>query len=243
MEMALSHDFEKGSDGEGVWRVFNAIAPRYDLLNRLLSFGCDRGWRRALVEAVLACPHGRVLDLATGTGDVLVDLLDKGRDETFAVGMDMAEGMLALARPKLTGRGCAGLVRGNAALLACGEGTVDAVTIAFGLRNVRDVDGALREMARVLRPGGRLFVLEFSLPDRPLIRAAYLFYFRHVLPLVGGLISGNRSAYRYLNASVEAFPYGEALCARMRGAGFGPISMRRFSFGVSTLYAAEKAKP
>lgn len=243
MEMTLSNNTDKGADGEGVWRLFNAIAPRYDLLNRLLSFGCDRGWRRALVQAVLGGPHGRVLDLATGTGDVLVDLLAASGDGLLVLGMDMAEGMLALAGPKLAGNGCAGLVRGNAAMLACADGAVDAVTIAFGLRNVRDVDGALREMARVLRPGGRLFVLEFSLPDQPLIRAAYLFYFRHVLPRVGGIISGTPEAYRYLNASVEAFPYGEALCARMGAAGFGPITMRRLSFGVSTLYTAEKAKP
>jgi demethylmenaquinone methyltransferase/2-methoxy-6-polyprenyl-1,4-benzoquinol methylase len=193
-----------------------------------------------MIDAVLASPHGRVLDLATGTGDVLAGLTQRCGDDTFAVGMDMADGMLALAVPKLVGAGRAALVRANAAVLPCGDGTFDAITIAFGIRNVRDMDGAFREMFRVIRPGGRLFVLEFSLPERPPMRAAYLFYFRHVLPLVGGIISGNRGAYRYLNTSVEAFPHGEALCVRMRDAGFDRVDMRRLLFGVSTVYTAEK---
>jgi len=147
--------------------------------------------------------------------------------------------MLAIGRQKILGQNLGEqlrMVRGDAMCIAFDDARFDAVTIAFGIRNVLDVPEALREMRRVLAPGGRALVLEFSLPRNALLRAGYLFYFRHVLPRVGALISGDSYAYRYLNATVETFPFGEAFCALMRDAGFGEVKAHTLTFGIATIY-------
>lgn len=220
--------------------MFDRIAPRYDLLNRLLSFRRDVAWRKALVLALPAGDRLRVLDLATGTADVLISLgaaRDKIRRGT---GLDKSAGMIARARPKIAGASAPlDLVRGDACGLGFRDASFDAVTIAFGIRNVPDVPAALREMRRVLRPGGRALILEFSLPANALIRNGYLVYFRHVLPRVGGIVSGDAQAYRYLNESVESFPYGEAFLTLMREAGLRDTKAMPLSFGIATLYAGD----
>lgn len=225
-----------GPEREQVEAMFDRIARRYDLLNRLLSLGRDVAWRKALVRAVPEGRPVRVLDLATGTGDVLRAVM-RARGGMGA-GVDVSQGMLMYARGKLPQ---AGLVRGDATRLALADASFGAVTIAFGIRNVSDVDAALREMHRVLAPDGRALILEFSLPANRLFRALYLTYFRHVLPRLGAWISGDAEAYRYLNQSVEGFPHGRAFCALMERAGFVDVRAHPLTFGIATLYEGRKA--
>ncbi len=224
---------EQGPSRHQVWRMFDRIAHRYDLLNRLLSFGRDVAWRKLLVGRLPECASLRVLDLATGTGDVLLAIHRQTGRVALGVGADMSWGMLQHGAPKIARCGSAGelhLIRADATGLGVAPESFDAVTIAFGIRNLENLDAGFGEMYRVLRPGGRALILEFSLPRNLTFRALYLFYFRHVLPRVGGLISGDHQAYRYLNQTVETFPYGEAFCARMGAAGFENIVAHPLTF-------------
>jgi len=226
-----------------VWAMFDRIAPRYDLLNRLLSLGQDVRWRRSLARHLPPGDGLRLLDLATGTADQILMLLDRTSAIREAVGLDMAEAMLEQGRRKLNRRGLSGLVRlqqGDAAHLPFGDGGFDVITMSFGIRNVSDVSGALREMRRVLKPGGRALILEFSLPAWKPARALYLGYFRNVLPRIGGWISGDRQAYRYLNRTVESFPYGEEFLTLMRRAGFTGLRLHPLTFGIATIYQGER---
>lgn len=229
----------EGPDRARASEMFDRIAPRYDCLNRLLSLRRDVAWRKCMARHI---PDGgalRLLDLATGTADVLLSLCAREPRVAAAVGVDVSAGMLARGRLKIArarpAAQCA-LVRGDATRLGLRNGWFDVATIAFGIRNVTDVAGALREMHRVLRPGGRALVLEFSLPAHRLVRGVYLLYFRHVLPRIGGLISGDLQAYRYLNETVETFPYGPAFCALMTDAGFREVRAIPLTFGIATLY-------
>ena len=223
--------------------MFDSIAPRYDLLNRLLSFRRDIAWRRRLAKLVAQHPCHCVLDLATGTGDVLMALAKK-RAVQMAVGIDLAPEMLARAREKLA-KGRAphtfAAIQANAAITSFRDASFDAATIAFGIRNMADAPGALREFHRVLKPGGRLFVLEFSLPTNPLVRALYLAYFRYAVPAIGGWIARNRAAYAYLNRSVESFPYGTNFCALLSAAGFIDVNFVPLTFGVAAIYQGVKS--
>jgi demethylmenaquinone methyltransferase/2-methoxy-6-polyprenyl-1,4-benzoquinol methylase len=228
---------------QDVWRMFDRIAPRYDLLNRLLSGRQDVSWRRKLARLLPERDKMSVLDLATGTGDVLVEIWRAGRGVARGIGMDMSGGMLAIGHDKLAQHGLSSsyqMVRGDAGRIAAADNSFDAVTIAFGIRNVIDVPEALKEMRRVLNPGGRVLILEFSLPSNAFFRAGYLFYFRHVLPRIGGAISGDSYAYRYLNQTVETFPYGEAFLALMREAGFRDVRSRSLTFGIASIYQGDK---
>lgn len=223
--------------------MFDRIAPRYDLLNRLLSFGIDQWWRHraiaALREALADRPPDRLLDVATGTADLALQAA-----ETFGGaevrGIDIAEEMLRLGRRKVRRREVehrVHLERGDAAALPYGDATFDGLLVAFGVRNFEDLDAGLGEMYRVLRPQGVLVVLEFSRPRVPVFRQLYAFYSRHILPRIGRLISGDASAYRYLPASVEAFPDGPAFLRRMQQAGFHTVCWRPlFPLGIASLY-------
>ncbi|MBI5091172.1 MAG: bifunctional demethylmenaquinone methyltransferase/2-methoxy-6-polyprenyl-1,4-benzoquinol methylase UbiE [Candidatus Hydrogenedentes bacterium] len=226
-----------------VWRMFDRIAGRYDFLNRSLSLRQDVMWRRRLAQSLPAGTGLSVLDLATGTGDVLLQLCQDRGKVAHGVGVDMAANMLAIGKAKIRDRkldGVLAITRGDASQLAVRDAGFDAVTIAFGIRNVIDPAVVLREMRRALKDGGRALVLEFSLPSNALVRAAYLFYFRHVLPRIGALISGDAHAYRYLNTTVESFPYGQAFCDLMVTAGFANVKRIPLTLGIATLYTGDK---
>lgn len=233
---------DSGSKKEQVRTMFDGIAARYDLLNHVLSMDVDRLWRRRAVRQVAAVAPRRILDVATGTGDLAIALA-RALPNARITGVDLSEGMLAAARGKVAARGLDGrieLVQGDAERLAWADGTFDAVTVAFGVRNFGDLEAGLRELARVLRPGGRLVVLEFSRPRNPLFRALYEGYSRHVLPRIGGLVSRDRRAYEYLPASVGAFPPPAEFLAMLREAGLRDGVARSQSFGIAQIYTASR---
>lgn len=225
-----------------VWKMFDRIAGRYDLLNHLLSGNRDKAWRKKMAALLPARDSLHVLDLATGTADQLLALYDSGRVES-GTGIDMAEKMLAIGRDKIEARFLSDVLRlgsGNAEQIPFEADKFDAVSISFGIRNMTDVPATLAEMRRVLKAGGRALILEFSLPSSAFMRSLYLFYFRHILPRLGAIISGDRGAYRYLNETVETFPYGEAFCRLMTEAGFRNVAANRLTFGIATIYQGDK---
>lgn len=227
---------------EPSWKLFDRIAHRYDPLNRLLSFGTDQSWRKKLVQYL---PDGPIhlLDMATGTGDQLL-MLASLRSDLTGVGIDPSREMLAIAPAKAEKAGLQrrlSFLHGAAESIPFPDGSFDAVTISFGIRNVVDLRGSLREMTRVLRSNGRLIILEFSLPSNPMLRFGYLLYFRHILPRLGGLISGDPTAYRYLNKTVESFPYGDSFAAILREIGLEKVTTTPLTFGVATIYCGVKS--
>jgi demethylmenaquinone methyltransferase/2-methoxy-6-polyprenyl-1,4-benzoquinol methylase len=223
--------------------MFDAIAPRYDLLNHTLSAGMDRGWRNAAVEALGLQPGSRVLDLCTGTGDLAIAMVRR-TSGARVVGVDFAGRMLALAREKVRAaklEDVIHLVRGDATSVPLATESCDAVTIGFGIRNVAEPDRALREIARVLRPGGRLAILEFGEPVIPGIRTLYGWYFKYLLPAVGRLVSRHDSAYSYLPASVRSFPPPDEFARSIAAADFSRVSPVPLTSGIVYLYIAERA--
>ncbi|MEW5993415.1 MAG: bifunctional demethylmenaquinone methyltransferase/2-methoxy-6-polyprenyl-1,4-benzoquinol methylase UbiE [Candidatus Zixiibacteriota bacterium] len=227
-----------------VWRMFDRIAPRYDLLNRLLSFRRDVAWRNRLCRHLPSGEHLSVLDLSTGTGDVLISLLTKSRRVSSAVGVDMSPVMLRLAADKVAQRGLARrvtLLRADVRSLPFEDNSFDVVTIAFGIRNMPDVPAALQEMRRVLVRGGKVLILEFSLPRHPIVRRLYPFHLKGILPRVGAAVSGDGYAYRYLNETVQTFPCGEMFEQLMSQAGFAAVASTELTFGVASIYEGVKA--
>ena len=222
--------------------LFDAIAPRYDLLNRVLSAGLDRRWRDRAVDALGLPPGARVLDLCTGTADLAVATVRKVSGASV-IGVDFAGAMLRLGLVKTTELGLnrsIRLVRGDATRIPVGSATCDAATIAFGIRNVSEPERALAEIARVLRPRGRLAILEFGQPAIPGIRSLYSWYFRYVLPAVGRLVSKHNSAYSYLPASVGTFPPPQEFAGIIARQGFSNVRAVPLTFGIVYLYIAEK---
>jgi len=223
--------------------MFDRIAHRYDLLNRLLSMGQDVIWRKRMARYFPKTEKPHVLDLATGTADQLIFLHARNAEIASGVGIDMAEEMLKIGRQKLLDRKLHeifSLQTGDATNIPFDQDSFDAVTISFGIRNVGNVEKSLEEMYRVLKPGGRALLLEFSLPGNSLLRKFYLLYFRHVLPRIGALISGDGHAYSYLNSTVESFPYGKEFCDLLSSAGFKNIHAYPLTFGIATIYQADK---
>jgi len=223
--------------------MFDRIARRYDLLNHLLSCGIDRRWRARVAGLLPSGENLHVLDLAAGTGDQLIALSGTGR-VAQGVGLDLADHMLTVGRGKIRKRNLAStlsLQNGDAENLPFASDTFHAVSIAFGIRNMSDVHRTLSGMLRVLKPSGRALILEFSLPTRQAVRAAYLFYLRHLLPRLGAAISGDASAYRYLNETIETFPYGEAFCRIMSAVGFTGVSCTPLTAGIASIYQGDKS--
>ena len=225
------------------WRMFDEISPKYDFLNQLLSFGLHHHWRRRLIEFLPQKEEITLLDVATGTADVVLTLCQHNSHIISAAGIDLADKMLSIGRKKIMQNGLHTRVKlqhGDANKIPFNGNSFDVTTIAFGIRNVEDPTKALSEMARVLRPTGKALILEFSLPKNPVLRSLHLFYLRNIVPLVGGAISGNVQAYRYLNQTIEFFPYGEKFCQIMRQAGFKNAQAHELLLGVATIYVGEK---
>jgi len=226
-----------------VQRMFDGIAGRYDLLNHLLSGNLDRGWRRAAVRELPAREATLVLDLCGGTGDLSIALARAVPGRTV-VCCDFAHGMLSRARAKFQrkrlGERCL-VLEADGLRLPFPDDRFDAVTVAFGVRNFEDLDRGLREMLRVLRPGGRLVVLEFSTPRHPWLARLYDFYLSRVLPKLGDGISGRRGPYGYLAATIADFPDQPALASRIRGCGYAACEWRDLTGGIVALHTALKA--
>lgn len=229
---------------EYVKRIFSEIAPRYDLLNHVLSLNIDRRWRRKAIARleVERDQAGRYLDLCAGTMDVAVEISRLPGFRGLVVGADFAEPMLKAGAGKISGSGITP-VTADAVQLPIASGQLAGAIVAFGIRNVAGLDEALREALRILVPGGRFVVLEFSTPRIRILRALYRLYFHHVLPLIGRLISGHRTAYQYLPRSVANFPVEEELARRMEAAGFAKVTWTSLSFGVAAIHVAERPMP
>lgn len=224
-----------------VQRMFSDIAPRYDLLNRVLSLGIDRYWRRVALARLgwERVAGGIYLDLCAGTLDVAAALTARKGFAGQVIGADFAEAMLRGGRGKLAS-GRISPVVADALSLPVSADSLDGAIVAFGIRNVADLDACLGEVHRALRPGARFVILEFSTPRLALARAAYHAYFHHVLPRIGGLVSGHQTAYSYLPDSVRGFPEASVLAERMRGAGFGDVQWRSLTFGVAAVHVGTK---
>jgi demethylmenaquinone methyltransferase/2-methoxy-6-polyprenyl-1,4-benzoquinol methylase len=222
-----------------VQQMFSDIAPKYDLLNHLLSFNIDRSWRKVLLKrlaGVLAQPDARILDLCCGTGDVLLDLQSAAKSRVL--GADFCHPMLVTAGQKAAAKGFrAPLIEGDAMELPLADRSLDAISVAFGFRNLVNYQAALQEFRRVLKPGGTLAILEFSHPPGVLMRTAYGFYSGVVLPAVGSLISGSREAYTYLPESVSKFPKAEVLRDMISAAGFQESKFELLTGGIAALHS------
>jgi demethylmenaquinone methyltransferase/2-methoxy-6-polyprenyl-1,4-benzoquinol methylase len=222
--------------------MFGRIAGRYDLLNHLLSFNLDRRWRARTVErvaGVLERPGARVLDLCCGTGDVLLSL--EARRGSAVLGSDFCHPMLIEARRKISARGMQSpLFEADALALPLCADSLDLITVAFGFRNLANYHSGLTELARVLKPGGVLAILEFSQPSNPVFGALYGFFSTRVLPWVGGVVSGSREAYSYLPESIRRFPGAQELADQMRAAGFQSVEFEALTFGAVALHVGRK---
>ena len=223
--------------------MFDAIATRYDFLNHLLSVGIDRRWRRRAIRSLSLTGRERVLDVCTGTGDLAIAARTARPAAARVVGVDFAAAMLRVGRNKLRREqltDTVALVRGDATCIPAAGASVDAVTMAFGIRNVENPNAACQEIYRVLKRGGRLAILEFSIPTTPGLRAAYLWYFNHVLPRIGRLVSRHHAAYGYLPASVGAFPSPDEFVKVLRQSGFIDVSAIPLTMGIVFLYTARR---
>ena len=228
--------------------MFDAIAPRYDLLNHLLSAGIDRRWRKRMIASLQLTGRETLIDVCTGTADVALEArraaASGSRGAARVLGVDFAGAMLVLGLRKVRAAGedaRIALVRGDAMRIPAPDACADAATVAFGVRNVQSIEVACLELARVLRPAGRLAILEFSVPRIPGIGALYRWYFSRVLPLVGRCISGHTGAYSYLPASVGTFPPPGEFVTLLRHSGFGDVRAVPLTFGIVYLYTARKA--
>ncbi|MBQ3881297.1 MAG: bifunctional demethylmenaquinone methyltransferase/2-methoxy-6-polyprenyl-1,4-benzoquinol methylase UbiE [Bacteroidales bacterium] len=243
---------------EKIRSMFDSIAGDYDALNHLMSLDADKGWRRKAMKKVLEgtapSQNIRILDLACGTGDFSIaiakEMVSRAKKEGGPLsghvdGVDLSEGMLKVMEKKLEEEGLADLIsisQGDGEDLPYADCTFDRVTIAFGIRNFQDREKGLKEMLRVLAPGGKLVILELSLPDNALVRWAFNLYFLHLLPLIGGKISGDKSAYRYLPASVVGFPKKKEFMETMSSCGFHNVAHKAFTFGICRMYTGEKSR-
>lgn len=231
-----------GNKGRQVERMFDNIAHSYDLLNHCLSFGIDKYWRRSAIQSLAPYKPQHILDVATGTGDFAL-LATRMLKPQKMLGIDLSEGMLQVAREKVKRAALDNLItfkKEDCLNLSLPDDTFDAVTVAYGIRNFEDLDRGLQEMRRVLRPEGRLAIIELCAPAKFPMKQLFYFYSHIVMPAFGRLISKDGKAYTYLPATMEAFPQGEVMQRILEKAGYRDIRFKRFTFGLSTLYTAKK---
>jgi len=223
-----------------VEHMFDSISPKYDFLNRSLSLGIDTIWRKKTINALKHIHPKRILDVATGTGDLAIEALRLNPDKV--IGIDISEGMLGIGRKKLAKGSMSKieLIKGDSENITFKDGEFDAVTVAFGVRNFENLEKGLKEMNRVMRIGGMIAILEFSKPTMVPFKQFYNFYFNRILPFIGNKLSKNNNAYTYLPQSVNAFPDGKDFMKIMAECGYKNCNQRRFMFGISTLYTATK---
>ncbi|WP_314312534.1 bifunctional demethylmenaquinone methyltransferase/2-methoxy-6-polyprenyl-1,4-benzoquinol methylase UbiE [Hoylesella saccharolytica] len=231
-----------GDKGEQVEQMFDNIAPTYDVLNHRLSGDIDKRWRRKAIAQLAPFRPQKLLDIATGTGDFAL-LAARMLQPQQLIGADISEGMMTVGRQKVQRQGLEKIIsfrREDCMQLSFADGSFDAVTAAFGIRNFKDLDTCLRELHRVLRPGGHLSIVELSAPVRPPMSWFFKIYSHTLLPLYARIVSKDKSAYRYLISSIEAFPQGEEMTQILCKAGFEQVTFRRLTFGVCTMYLATK---
>lgn len=225
------------------WQMFDSIAGRYDFLNRLLSLGQDVRWRYALRQFLPKSDKQTILDLATGTADVLITLAKNNPKVYQGFGVDPAVKMLEIGRRKISALGLDGrlvLQKGDGQALPFLDESFDCVTISFGIRNIPDLRLALMEMYRVTKKGGRVLILEFSKPENPILKAGHWLYLQMIVPFVGFLFSGNFKAYTYLNQTIQTFPYGDRFCKILKQMGFVDVKPYPLMGGAATIYVANK---
>lgn len=221
--------------------MFNNIAGNYDFLNHFLSMGIDKGWRKKAIAAIAEVKPKNILDVATGTADLAIAATATNPD--LITGVDIAVQMLDEGRKKITAKNLANIITletGDSEALRFADNSFDAVMCAYGVRNFEHLEAGLSEMCRVMRPGGKLAILEFSQPTHFPVKNFYNFYFRNILPLMGKLVSKHNRAYTYLPESVKAFPQGKELCSILERCGFKQANARPLTFGITTLYTAYK---
>jgi demethylmenaquinone methyltransferase/2-methoxy-6-polyprenyl-1,4-benzoquinol methylase len=219
--------------------MFNAIADDYDKLNHIMSFGIDRLWRKKAVRTIADSQEPlQVLDVASGTGDFAIAIARKVDPKSEIIGIDLSEKMLEVGRTKVPGN--VRLQLGDVEALPFPDNAFDRLSVAFGIRNFEHLEQGLSEMHRVLRPGGKMVILELSYPDNPFFLWCYKLYTLHILPFIGGLISGDRKAYTYLPHSILNFPKADVIVPMLENIGFGLVRARRFTFGACVMYVGEK---
>lgn len=227
---------------ENIKKLFDNIASDYDKLNHILSLNIDKGWRKKAVREIVDSTESlKVLDVACGTGDFTIEIARKAAAGSTIIGIDLSEGMMAVGRDKIkAARIDATLEYGDSEALSYADDTFDRVSVGFGVRNFEHLALGLKEMCRVLKPGGKLVILELSVPSNPIIRWCYKLYFLNILPAIGGMVSGNRGAYEYLPASVLHFPAPDKFIPMMYEAGFGEVKHSAFTFGICRMYIGVK---
>jgi demethylmenaquinone methyltransferase/2-methoxy-6-polyprenyl-1,4-benzoquinol methylase len=227
----------------GISKMFDNISRTYDLANRVMTFNLDQLRRKKMLTLLPERSELSVLDCATGTGDQIICMMEKSPRVSTVIGIDLAGEMIAIGKKKIEGKSYEKAVSfqiASALEIPFPDNSFDAVTISFGIRNVTDVEKALSEFLRVLKPNGKVLILEGTVPKNRVLKAFHLFYLRHFLPRIGGWISNNRDAYRYLNQTIETFPAGEAFCSLMTAAGFQKPEAHLQMGGVATIYTGEK---
>lgn len=227
---------------EGIRRLFNSIASDYDRLNHILSLNIDKGWRRMAVKEIADKDSPvKVLDVACGTGDFTIEIAKKVSDGSEVIGVDISEGMMEIGKEKMLKAGVtAEMTVADCESLPYDQNTFDRIAVGFGVRNFEHLDLGLREMCRVLKPDGKLVILELSLPSNRFVRGCYMLYFQKILPMVGGFLSGDRGAYEYLRTSVLRFPAPDKFIEMLKSAGFEQVEHRPLTFGICRMYICHK---
>ncbi len=226
-----------------IWKMFDQISPTYDRVNRVMTFGLDQKWRKKMCSHLPCRNNLSVLDCATGTCDQIISLMEHAPHISSIVGIDLAAEMIAVGEKKLLGKSYANSVTlqvASALEIPYPDQTFDCVTISFGIRNVTNVIGCLKEFYRVLKPGGRALILEGTIPQNQLLKGVHLFYLRNLLPRIGGWISKKQGAYRYLNETIETFPHGEQFIRLMKTAGFEEAITHPLMGGIVSIYQGDK---